>query len=242
MLRDSTKSRKEGASKELTKMDIEASKTPTEKVCTPTKLSGCENDANKKTASSTHTKPNSNKTSLEKKTQTLKKPKEPYTFNFIPKEMVKFLDETEKEDYLNKSRAVQKDILDVFISEGIFKRGGILHISSTAKTSKGFTFAHLERPVTGKPAPRTFRRRNQAVQSAGLYVLGKEGLGIKVNKQCTLCGVRPPTKPCQSSLLSSLSYFKPTIISIQEAAEGPECTSFPAIFCSCHTPEISETE
>ena len=54
--------------------------------------------------------------------------------------------------YLNKCRVVQKDILDVFIFEGILQRDGSLHISSTAKPPKGFTFAHLERPVTGKPA------------------------------------------------------------------------------------------
>ena len=77
----------------LTNMDLEEEK-PTGKLCTPTKLSGCENDiiCKQNTASTTHTKLNSNKTSLEKKAQTLKMPREYCTFNFIPKftEMVQF--------------------------------------------------------------------------------------------------------------------------------------------------------
>ena len=89
-----------------------------------------------------------------------------------------------------------------------------------------------------------FRRHTQAVQSVGLYVLGREGLGMKVNKQCTLCGVRPPTKlsvPAESAFYRRC-HISNQIISVQEAAKGHDCTSFPAIFCSCHTPEISETE
>ena len=71
-------------------------------------------------------------------------PKEYYTFHLIPKfkEMVKIMDDTEKEEYLNTCRAVQKDMLDVFISEGIQTRQN-LAISNTGKTSKGFSFAHL---------------------------------------------------------------------------------------------------
>ena len=85
----------------------------------------------------------------------------------------------------------------------------------------------------------------QALQSIGLYAFVQEGLGMKVNKQCTDCGVRPPIKlsvPAEAAFYVLSSYFQPTIISVQKAAKGPKCTSFPAILCSCHTPEISETE
>ena len=62
--------------------------------------------------------------------------------------MVKIMEANEKEEYfstqhkeyLNKCQMVQNDILEIFISE--FKWGVTLHISSTANTSKGYTFIH----------------------------------------------------------------------------------------------------
>ena len=67
-------------------------------------------------------------------------PREYYTFNFIPKfkEMVKIMDDTEKEECLNNCRAVQKDMLDVFISEGIFKQGRILQFQTLVKPRRVF--------------------------------------------------------------------------------------------------------
>ena len=137
------------------------SNAPLQAPCTPTKLSECQTES-----------------SVESQKK-MKLSKEPYTFNVLPREMVKIMDASEKEDYLNKCRVAQKDILDVFISEGIFKRGGTLHISSTANASKGYTFTHLEKSLTVEPAPRTLRKRNQTVKKASLSVFGRKGLVFK---------------------------------------------------------------
>ena len=93
--------------------------------------------------------------------------------------MVKIMDASENEEYLNKCRVTRKNILDVFISEGIFKWGGTLHISSTANASKGYTFTHLEKSLslTVEPAPRTLRQQNQTVKilkASLLCLVGKD--------------------------------------------------------------------
>ena len=52
------------------------------------------------------------------------------------------------------------------------------------------------------------------MQSVGLYVLGQEGLGMKVNIQCTLCGVRLPTK---NSVPAESAFYRRFHISNQQS-------------------------
>ena len=95
-----------------------------------------------------------------------------YAFSFIPKfkEVVKIMDDSEQEEYLNKCCAVQKDVLDIFISEGIFKQGRILQFQTLVKPRRVLLLPTCN-------CETCHSRRNQAVQSVGLYVLGQEGLG-----------------------------------------------------------------
>jgi len=83
----------------LAKMGTVEANAPLQAPCTPTKLSECQTDSSVE----------SNKK--------LKLSKEPYTFNVLPREMVKIMDASKKEEYLNKCQMVQNDILEIFISE-----------------------------------------------------------------------------------------------------------------------------
>ena len=96
-------------------------------------------------------------------------PRKCYTFNFIPKfkEMVKIMDHTENKEYSTSSVQFRRTCWMFSSPKEFLKKADFKHWK---KSRRVFLLPTCN-------CETCHSRRNQAVQSVGLYVLGQEGLG-----------------------------------------------------------------